>query len=145
MKEFLERELFSMNRGLVATPNTREDLEQFAKANGGSMDIILMQMAINFGYKIALENVKEELEKEVAQMSEQCIKGKWKLRAPSKLPKSSYPMVGMVYEGVDKFFGKRTIGVLIEMFDQNDEAVLRTKDNKLTSVDIKSLKIKTDE
>ena len=78
-------------------------------------------------------------------MSEQCIKGKWKLRAPSKLPKSSYPMVGMVYEGVDKFFGKRTIGVLIEMFDQNDEAVLRTKDNKLTSVDIKSLKIKTDE
>jgi hypothetical protein len=30
------------------------------------MDILLMQMAINFGYKIALENVKEELEKEVA-------------------------------------------------------------------------------
>jgi len=27
------------------------------------MDILLMQMAINFGYKIALENVKEELEK----------------------------------------------------------------------------------
>jgi hypothetical protein len=50
-------------------------------------------------------------------------------------------MVGMVYEGVDKFFGKRTIGVLVEMFDQNDEAVLRTKDNKLTSVDIKSLKL----
>ena len=62
MKEFLERELFSLNRGLVATPNTREDLEQFAKANGGSMDIILMQMAINFGYKIALENVQEKLQ-----------------------------------------------------------------------------------
>jgi hypothetical protein len=30
------------------------------------MDILLMQMAINFGYKIALENVQEELEKEVA-------------------------------------------------------------------------------
>ncbi len=74
-------------------------------------------------------------------MSEQCIKGKWKLRAPSKLPKSSYPMVGMVYEGVDKFFGKRTIGVLVEMFDQNDEAVLRAIDNKLISVDIKSLKV----
>ena len=141
MKEFLERELFSMNRGLVATPNTREDLEAFAKANGGSMDIILMQMAINFGYKIALENVKEELEKEVAQMGEQCIKGKWKLRAPSKLPKSSYPMVGMVYEGVDKFFGKRTIGVLIEMFDQNDEAVLRTVEDKLVSVVKQSLKL----
>jgi hypothetical protein len=62
LKEFLERELFSMNRGIVATPNTREDLESFAKANGGSMDIILMQMAINFGYKIALENVQEKLE-----------------------------------------------------------------------------------
>ena len=74
-------------------------------------------------------------------MSEQCIKGKWKLRAPKRIPKSSTPMVGMVYEGLDKFFGRRTIGVLIEMFDQNDEAVLRTKDNKLTSVDIKSLKL----
>jgi hypothetical protein len=50
-------------------------------------------------------------------------------------------MVGMVYEGVDKFFGKRTVGVLVEMFDQNDEAVLRTVENKLVSVDIKSLKV----
>ena len=64
MKEFLERELFKMNRGIVATPNSREDLEAFAKANGGSMDIVLMQMAINYGYKIALENVQEELEKQ---------------------------------------------------------------------------------
>ncbi len=74
-------------------------------------------------------------------MSEMYIKGKWKVKAPKKIPKSSTPMVGMVYEGVDKFFGRRTVGVLIEMFDQNDEAVLRTKDNKLTSVDIKSLKL----
>lgn len=74
-------------------------------------------------------------------MSEQCIKGKWKLRAPSKLPKSSYPMVGMVYEGVDKFFGKTIRGVLIEMFDQNDEAVLRTVENKLVSVVKQSLKL----
>ena len=74
-------------------------------------------------------------------MGEQCIKGKWKLRAPSKLPKSSYPMVGMVYEGVDKFFGKRTIGVLVEMFDQNDEAILKTIEDKLISVDKTSLKI----
>jgi hypothetical protein len=50
-------------------------------------------------------------------------------------------MVGMVYEGVDKFFGRRTVGVLVEMFDQNDEAVLRTVENKLVSVDIKSLKV----
>ena len=74
-------------------------------------------------------------------MSEMYIKGKWKLRAPKKLPKSTAPMVGMVYEGVDKFFGKKVIGVLIEMFDQNDEAVLRTIENKLVSVDKNSLKI----
>lgn len=141
MKEFLERELFSMNRGLVATPNSREDLEAFAKANGGSMDIILMQMAINFGYKIALENVQEQLEKEVAQMADQYVKGVWKLRAPKKIPKSSTPMLGMVYEGLDKFFGRRTIGVLVEMFDQNDEAILKTANGKAVSVDKTSLKI----
>jgi hypothetical protein len=50
-------------------------------------------------------------------------------------------MVGMVYEGVDKFFGKRTIGVLVEMFDQNDEAVLRTVEGKVISVDKNSLKL----
>ena len=140
MKEFLERELFKMNRGIVATPNSREDLEAFAKANGGSMDILLMQMAINFGYKIALENVKEELEKEVAQMSEQSIKGKWKVKG-RKVAKPSSLMIGMVYEGTDKFFGKTIKGVLIEMFDQNDEAVLRTIENKLVSVDKNSLKL----
>ena len=74
-------------------------------------------------------------------MSEQCIKGMWKLRAPTKLPKSTTPMVGMVYEGVDKFFGRRTIGVLVEMFDQNDEAVLKTIEDKLVSVDKTSLKL----
>ena len=63
MENFFEQQFKMLNKGLVATPNTREDLEQFAKANGGSMDILLMQMAINYGYKIALENVKEELEK----------------------------------------------------------------------------------
>lgn len=58
-----------------------------------------------------------------------------------KVAKSSSPMIGMVYQGVGKFFGETVIGVLIEMFDQNDEAILRTKENKLTSVDINSLKI----
>jgi hypothetical protein len=66
MEKFFEEQFRMLSRGIVATPNSREDLESFAKANGGSMDILLMQMAINFGYKIALENVKEELEKEAA-------------------------------------------------------------------------------
>ena len=69
------------------------------------------------------------------------IRNSWKGKESSNVSKIFSPMVGMVYQGQDKFFGKIVIGVLLEMFDQNDEAVLRTKDNKLTSVDIKSLKI----
>jgi hypothetical protein len=59
LQEFLAGEFNKLDRGIVATPQSREDLESFAKANQGSMDILLMQMAINFGYKMALENVKE--------------------------------------------------------------------------------------
>ncbi len=62
MEKFFE-EQFKM-LGIVATPNSREDLDSFAKANGGSMDVLLVKMAVNYGYKIALENVQEELEKE---------------------------------------------------------------------------------
>jgi len=57
-----------------------------------------------------------------------------------KVAKIFSPMIGMVYEGQDKFFGKRVIGVLVEMFDQNDEAVLKTANGKVVSVDTKSLK-----
>jgi hypothetical protein len=64
MEKFFEEQFRMLDRGIVATPNTREDLEAFAKANNGSMDILLMQMAMNFGYKMALENVQEELMKE---------------------------------------------------------------------------------
>jgi hypothetical protein len=58
-----------------------------------------------------------------------------------KVSKTSSPMIGMVYEGQDKFFGKTVLGVLVEMFDQNDEAVLRARGGVLISVDLKSLKI----
>jgi hypothetical protein len=58
LEDYINNELASLDRGLVATPKTREHLESFAKANQGSMDIILMHMAINYGYKIALENLK---------------------------------------------------------------------------------------
>jgi len=73
-------------------------------------------------------------------MSERDIKGTWKIKE-RKVAKTFSPTIGMIYEGTDKFFGKTVIGVLVEMFDQNDEAILRTKENKLTSVDIKSLKV----
>ena len=65
---------------------------------------------------------------------------KWKGKG-RKVAKSSSPMIGMVYEGQDKFFGKTVIGVLVEMFDQNDEAVLRARGGVLISVDKNSLKI----
>jgi len=58
MKEIIAAELQALERGLVATPATEADLVAFAKANGGSMDIILMQMAIQFGAKLAFERMQ---------------------------------------------------------------------------------------
>jgi len=61
LKNYLEEQFKMLDRGIVATPDSREYLESFAKANGGSADLILMQMAMNFGYKIAMENVQFEI------------------------------------------------------------------------------------
>lgn len=61
LQDYIEKELQSLDRGIVATPDTRDHLEAFAKANNGSLDIILMQMAINYGYKLALENLKQSI------------------------------------------------------------------------------------
>lgn len=57
LKEYIEQEIENLDRGLVATPKNYIYLEQFAKANHGSSDILLMQMAIQYGYNLALENV----------------------------------------------------------------------------------------
>ena len=59
LEEYIKNEFKMLDRGIVATPQTREYLESFAKANMGSMDILLMQMSMNFGYKIALENLQD--------------------------------------------------------------------------------------
>jgi len=61
LKEFIETQMKTLNNGFVATPETRDNLEAFARANNGSMDIVLMQMAIQYGYKLALETVAETL------------------------------------------------------------------------------------
>ena len=61
MKDYIKSELAMLNRSIVATPRTREDLESFANANQGSSDILLMQMAMQYGYKLALENLEMEL------------------------------------------------------------------------------------
>ena len=65
LQKFIAGQLKMLERGFIATPNTMEDLEAFAKSNHGSSDMLLMQMAMNFGYKLALEGMKEELEKEL--------------------------------------------------------------------------------
>lgn len=63
IQEFIFNRFEELDHGIVATPATRLNLEQFARANGGSMDIVLMQMAINFGYKMAMEDINELINK----------------------------------------------------------------------------------
>jgi len=61
MKDYITQELAMLDRSIVATPHTKEDIESFAKANNGCSDILLMQMAMQYGYKLALENLQNEL------------------------------------------------------------------------------------
>ena len=49
-----------LDRGIVATP-TEKYLESFAKANNGSMDLLLMQLSKNYGYQLALDNLQNQL------------------------------------------------------------------------------------
>ena len=49
-------------KGLVSTP-TEQYLNDFLNANNGSNDFLLMQMAKNFGYKLALLNMLDEISK----------------------------------------------------------------------------------
>ena len=61
IQDHIQEEMRKLDKGIVATPQDREYLESFAQANNGSSDLLLMQMAIQFGYKLALENVQDEL------------------------------------------------------------------------------------
>ena len=62
VQEYVTKELTRLTQhGFVATPDSREALEQFAKANGGTMDMLLMQKAIQYGAKLAFQNVQDVL------------------------------------------------------------------------------------
>jgi hypothetical protein len=61
LQNFVTERFNELNKGIVATPESRSILESFAKCNQGSNDILLMQMAIQFGYKMAMEDVQEKL------------------------------------------------------------------------------------
>ena len=60
IKEYIDKELRKLDRGLVATP-TEDYLDDFAKCNQGANDFLLMQLAKNYGYKLALLNVENEI------------------------------------------------------------------------------------
>jgi hypothetical protein len=62
LKEIISKELNKLNRSIVATPRSRENLDAFAKANQGSSDVLLTQMAIQFGYKLAMDTIVDIIE-----------------------------------------------------------------------------------
>ncbi len=62
IQDYINKELSKMDRLLVATPSSRDNLDAFAQANQGSMDVVLTQMAVNWGYKIAMENILIEIQ-----------------------------------------------------------------------------------
>jgi hypothetical protein len=57
-----EKEIENLKRSIVATPETREKLDAFAKSNNGSSDFLLSQMAVQFGYVLALEMIIQSAE-----------------------------------------------------------------------------------
>jgi len=59
LKKYIDTELNKLERGIVATPD-QDYLLQFTEANKGSNDYLLMQMAKNYGYKLALLNIENE-------------------------------------------------------------------------------------
>ena len=61
INKLIEEELATLDRSMVATPKDRTSLDNFAKANKGSSDAVLTQMAVQFGYIQALKFIKKEL------------------------------------------------------------------------------------
>lgn len=57
VNKYIQSELEKLDQGFVATPESREQLENFADGCGQG-SLILMQMSIQYGYKLALENLK---------------------------------------------------------------------------------------
>ena len=57
---FIEVELAKLGRGIVATPD-EDYLDRFTDANQGSNDFLLMQMSKQYGYKLALLAIHEQL------------------------------------------------------------------------------------
>jgi ribulose 1,5-bisphosphate synthetase/thiazole synthase len=61
INKYIKTEMAKLDRGIVATPENREQLENFA-GGCGQGSLILMQMAMQYGYKVALENLQIKYE-----------------------------------------------------------------------------------
>ena len=64
IKQLIKAQKNILDNSIVATPKDRHRLEQFATANHGVSDILLMQMSIQFGYAMAIEDLEEIINKE---------------------------------------------------------------------------------
>ena len=60
IQKFIQTQQKMLDRGIVATP-TEETLDAFAQSNNGVNDFLLMQMAKNYGYQLALDHLTEKL------------------------------------------------------------------------------------
>ena len=60
IQKFISTKQEMLDSGIVATP-TEEVLDMFAQSNNGVNDFLLMQMAKNYGYQLALDHLTEEL------------------------------------------------------------------------------------
>jgi hypothetical protein len=60
IQKFISTKQKMLDRGIVATP-TEEVLDMFAQSNNGVNDFLLMQMAKNYGYQLALDHLTEQL------------------------------------------------------------------------------------
>ena len=67
VEEIIQKRLAKLDRGIVATPASMNDLRAFARANGGNMDMLLVHQAMQYGMKIALQNIADDLGIEISK------------------------------------------------------------------------------
>lgn len=59
INNYITKELNLLEKSIVATPKSREDLDYFAN-NTKENFVLLTQMAVQYGYKLALNNVLDK-------------------------------------------------------------------------------------
>jgi hypothetical protein len=60
LNKYIKKELKKLENSFVKTPESRQELEEFGELEkGNGRNALLMQMAVQFGYKIAMEEINE--------------------------------------------------------------------------------------